>query len=155
MTTAAARTIIKDTGVEGAWIEKKTVAGSSIKPGTFVRRTADDELAVVNSQGIDLPTVLVIEDKFQGDFTKGGGVDVAYAAGAPARAEYCPPGALRYARVPTGQTLVVGDRMIFNNAGLLVLSPGVGTTPVPAKIVATSEQAGTTSGEQLWLVRIA
>ncbi len=153
MTTALANTIIKDTGVEGAMIERPTVSGSSIKPGTFVLRNSSNELAVVSTQGIAVPTLLVIEDKFQGDGSTGG-TDVAYAAGAPARAEYCPPGALRYARVPNGVTLAIGDRLMFNNAGLLVLATGHGTTPVP-KVVAIAEEAGTTSGEQLMLVRIA
>lgn len=149
MTTAAARTIIKNTEVEGVMIEKPTASGTSIKPGTFVLRTSADELNVVNSQGADLPTLLVIEDKFQGSGSNGG-VDVAWAAGAPARAEYCPSGALRYARVPNGVTLAIGDALIYNNAGLLIK-----TTGTPAKIVATAEEAGTTSGEQLMLVRIA
>jgi hypothetical protein len=153
MTTALANTIIKDTGVEGPMIERPTVSGSSIKPGTFVLRNSANELAVVNTQGIEVPTLLVIEDKFQGDGSTGG-VDVAYAAGAPARAEYSPAGALRYARVPNGVTLAIGDRLMVNNAGLLVLASGHGTTPVP-KVFATAEEAGTTSGEQLMLVRIA
>ncbi len=154
MTTANARTIIKNTEVEGVMIEKPTASGTSIKPGTFVARTSADELTPVATQGLSVPTLLVIEDKFQGDVTSGGGVDTAYAAGAPARAEYCPPGALRYARVPTGVTLAIGDRLMVNNAGLLVAATGIGTTPVP-KVFATAEEAGTTSGEQLMLVRIA
>lgn len=150
MTTANARTIIKNTELEGVMIEKPTASGTSIKPGTFVIRTSADELNVVATQGADWPTLLVIEDKFQGDASSGGGVDVAYAAGAPARAEYCPSGALRYARVPTGVTLAIGDALIYNNAGLLIK-----TTGSPLKLVATAEEAGTTSGEQLMLVRIA
>jgi hypothetical protein len=153
MTTANARTIIKNTEVEGPMIEKPTASGTSIKPGTFVARTSADELTPVATQGLSVPTLLVIEDKFQGDGSTGG-VDVAYAAGAPARAEYSPAGALRYARVPTGVTLAIGDRLMVNNAGLLVAATGIGTTPVP-KVFATAEEAGTTSGEQLMLVRIA
>jgi hypothetical protein len=149
MALADARTIRKDTWY-GPEVERKTASGTTLKPGTFVRITAADEFNVVNVQGADLPTLLLLEDTFQGDFTTGGGVDKVYAVGAPARAEYPMSGSLRYARVPTGINFDIGDALIFNNAGLLIK-----TTGTPAKVVATAAEDITTSAEDLILVRIA
>jgi hypothetical protein len=149
MALAAANTIRKDT-FYGPEVERVTASGTSMKPGTFVRLTAANEFNVVNTQGVDLPTLLLLEDTFQGDVTTGGGVDRAYAAGVPARAEYPPSGALRYARVPTGINFDIGDALIFNNAGFLIK-----TTGTPSKVVATAAEDITTSAEDLILVRIA
>jgi hypothetical protein len=150
MTTAAARTIIKDTGFEGPVIERVTASGTSIKPGHLLRITSANEFNVFATQGGDAPTLIALENNLAGDHESGGGVDKAYAAGEVCFAEFPPAGALRYARVPNGQTLVIGDAMIFNNAGQLIK-----TTGSPLKVVAWAEEAITTSGEQLVLVRIA
>lgn len=150
MALAAANTIIKDTGIEGAHIERNTASGTSIKPGTFLRVTSANEFNVQNVAGSDAPVLLMLENKFVGDHTTGGGVDVAYGAGTQARAEYCLPGSLRYARVPSGQTLVIGDDMVYNNAGFLIK-----TTGSPLRVVARCEEAITTAAEDLVLVRIA
>lgn len=149
MALAAANTIRKDT-FYGPEVERVTASGTSLKPGTFVRITSANEFAVVNTQGADLPTLLLLEDTFQGDATSTGGVDRAYAAGAPARAEFGVPGSLRYARVPTGINFDIGDALIFNNAGLLIK-----TTGTPSKVVAVAAEDITTSTEDLILVRIA
>ena len=148
MTTAAARTILKDVHV-GPQIERLTNTGTSLKPGTFVDRNSSDKFIAVATQGADVPTCFLIEDKYKGDGSTGG-VDVAYTADTPAVAEYPPAGALRYARVPDGTVTVIGSKLIFNNAGLLIV-----TTGSPLKVVATAEEALTASGEQLILVRIA
>jgi hypothetical protein len=149
MTTAAARKIAKDT-FEGPRVERKIHTGTTLKPGHFV---------IFNSAGSFIPQAtsgggdaiqLLLEDKYQGDATAGGGVDKVYTVGDMAEAEYPAPGALRYVRVATGQTLVLGDQLIFNGAAALIK-----TTGTPVRIIATSEEAITTSGEQLVLVRIA
>jgi hypothetical protein len=151
MTIALANTIIKDTGFEGPMLERNTASGTSMRPGTFVRITNANEFNVQNVQGADVPTLLLIEDKCQGDHTTGGGVQAVYAAGSPARAEFPPAGALRYARIPSGQTLALGDSLIFNNAGFLIR-----TTGTPAKVVAWAEEVVTNNAaEELVLVRIA
>lgn len=157
MATADARKIRKDIGFEGPDIEKRILSAGTtplpMKPGHLVRLTSDDEFVLQNQQGKFVPTILLLEDKFQGDHTSGGGVDKTYAQGDPARAEFPPAGALRYVRVANGQTLVKGDELVFNGTGQLVKIAG--TTTAPVKIVANSEEAITTSGEQLVLVRIA
>ena len=148
MTTAAANTIVKD-GHIGVQIERPTHTGSTIKPGHFVTVNSAGAFAVVGTQGADVATLLVLEDKYQGDGSVGG-VDQVYAVGAPAVAEFPPAGALRYARVPNGTVTVLGSQLIFNNAGQLIV-----TTGSPLKVVAFAEEALTASGEQLILVRIA
>jgi len=149
MTTALARKIAKDT-FEGPRLERKIASGQTIKPGHLVRFTSAGELSVQNTAGGQAPAVLVLEDKYQGDHTAGGGVDKVYTAGDPAEVEYVQPGFLRYVRVPNGTVLVLGDELVYNNAGQLIK-----TTGSPLKIVATSEEALTASGEQLVLVRFA
>ena len=141
MTTALANKIQKDL-MEGAQIERYTASGTTIKPGHCLLVTSANEFNVVATQGADRPLLLAIENKFAGDATDGGGTDKVYAAGTTCFAEYCLPGSLRYVRVPTGQTLVLGDALIFNGAGQLIK-----TTGSPLKVVAYSEEAGTTSGD--------
>jgi hypothetical protein len=149
MTTALARKIAKDT-FEGPRVERKIASGQSIKPGHLVRVTSAGELTVQATAGSDAPALLVLEDKYQGDHTAGGGVDKVYTAGSPAEAEYVQPGFLRYVRVPNGTVLEFGDDLVYNNAGQLIK-----TTGSPLRVVATSEEALTASGEQLVLVRFA
>jgi hypothetical protein len=150
MVTTAARCIQKDNH-EGVRIEKNIATGvSTLKPGHFVLVTSANKFNVQATSGGQDPTILLVDDKFQGDPVSGGGVDKAYTADNPAFAEFPPPGALRYVRVATGQTLVKGDQLIFNGAAALIK-----TTGTPSKIVAISEEAVTTSGEQLVLARIA
>ena len=148
MTTALANTIIKD-GHVGPQIERLTQT-NTIRPGHFVAVNSSNNVALVGTQGADVATLLVVEDRYQGDGSLGG-VDVPYALNAPAVCEYPPAGALRYARVPNGTTTVLGTALIFNNAGQLIP-----TTGSPLKVVAHAEEAITSaSGEQLILVRIA
>ena len=149
MTTALARKIAKDT-FEGPRIERLTASASTIKPGHFVKVTSANEFTVQATSGGGDAILLVLEDKYQGDATAGGGVDKVYTAQMPAEAEYPPSGALRYVRVATSQTLVVGDQLIYNGAGALIK-----TTGTPSRIVATAEEAITTASEQLVLARIA
>ena len=150
MTTAAARCIQKDIH-EGVRIERNVATGvSTLKPGHFVVITSADKFNVQATSGGQDPTILLVDDKFQGDPVSGGGVDKAYTADNPAFAEFPPPGALRYVRVATGQTLVKGSQLIYNGAAALIL-----TTGSPDKIVAISQEAITTSGEQLVLAFIA
>jgi len=151
MATADARKIQKDS-MEGAHIERYTASGTTIKPGHCLLVTSADEFNIVATAGANRPVLLALENKFSGDHTSGGGVDKVYAAGTTAFAEYCLPGSLRYVRVPDGQVLVRGDALVYNNAGQMVKQTG---TPIPDKIPAYSEEAITTSGEQLVLVRIA
>jgi hypothetical protein len=149
MTTALARKIAKDT-FEGPRLERKTASGTTLKPGHLLRLTSADEWNVQATSGGQGPVILLLEDKYQGDATAGGGVDDVYTAGDTAEAEYPPVGSLRYVRVATSQTLVLGDELIFNGAGALIK-----TTGTPSRIVATSAEAITTASEQLVLVRIA
>ena len=149
MTTALARKIAKDT-FEGVRVERNIASGHSIKPGHLVKVTSAGEWTVQATAGSDAPPMLVLEDKYQGDATTGGGVDKVYTAGTPAEVEYPPSGALRYVRVPDATVLVKGDDLVYNNAGQLIK-----TTGSPLRVVATSEEALTASGEQLVLVRFA
>lgn len=149
MTTALANKIQKDL-MEGAQIERNIASGQSIKPGHCLLLTSANEFSVVATQGVDRPLLIALENKYAGDATEGGGTDKAYAASTTCFAEYAPPGSVRYVRVPTGQTLVLDDALIFNGAGQLIK-----TTGTPAKVVAYAMEAGTTSGEQLMLVRVA
>lgn len=149
MTTALARKIAKDTW-DGPRVEKVTASGTTIKPGHFVKVTSAGEINVQATSGGGDAIMLVLEDKYQGDATTGGGVDKVYAAGVPAEVEYARAGSLRYVRVATSQTLVVGDQLIYNGAGALIK-----TTGTPVRIVAICEEAITTASEQLVLARIA
>lgn len=149
MTTAAANKIQKDL-MEGAQIERITASGTTIKPGHCLLVTSANEFNVQATAGADRPLLLALENKFCGDATDGGGTDKVYAAGTSCFAEYCLPGSLRYVRVATTQTLVIGDAMVYNTAGQLIK-----TTGSPLKVVAYSEEAITTASEQLVLVRVA
>jgi hypothetical protein len=149
MTTALARKIQKDT-FEGPRVERTIASGQTLKPGHFVIINSSGQFTVQATSGGQDAVQLILEDKWQGDATAGGGVDKAYTAGNTAEAEYPLPGSLRYVRVATSQTIVVGDQLIFNGAGALIK-----TTGTPSRIVATSEEAITTASEQLVLVRIA
>jgi hypothetical protein len=149
MTTAAARKIQKDL-MEGAQIERNTASGTSIKPGHCLILNSSNEFALQATAGADQPLLVALESKFVGDATTGGGVDKVYAASTQATAEYAPSGSLRYVRVPTSQTLVIGDAMVYNNAGLLIK-----TTGSPLKVVAYCQEAITTAAEELVLVRVA
>jgi len=148
MTTALANTIIKD-GHVGVQMERATASASTIKPGHFVTVNSSNAFAVVGTQGVDVATLLVLEDKHRGSGSVGG-TDQVYAVGDMAVAEFPPAGSLRYARVPSGTVTVLGSQLIFNNAGQLIV-----TTGSPLKVVAFAEEALTASGEQLILVRIA
>jgi hypothetical protein len=148
MTTALANTIIKD-GHVGPQIERVTHSGTTLKPGHLVDINSSNAFVPVGTQGADFPTCLLVEDRYQGDGSVGG-VDQVYAVGAPAVAEFPPAGALRYVRVPNGTVTALGSKLIYNNAGQLIV-----TTGSPLKVVAIAEEALTASGEQLILVRIA
>jgi hypothetical protein len=149
MTTAAANKIQKDL-MEGAHIERLTASGTTIKPGHCLILNSANAFTVQATAGADAPLLLAIESKFAGDSTDGGGTDKVYAAGTTAFAEFCLPGSLRYVRVPASQTLVIGDAMVYNNAGQLIK-----TTGSPLKVVATCVEAITTAAEELVLVRVA
>ena len=154
MALAAANTILKDSfGLDVPDVERPVSAGTTtapLKPGNLVRVLSSGSYDLQSTAIGQAATILLCEDKFQGDATTGGGVDKIYASGARARAVHPMPGMLGYVRVPTSQTLVVGDEMMYNNAGQLVKASGS-----PLKIVAISEEAITTTAEDLVLVRFA
>jgi hypothetical protein len=154
MALASANTIMKDSfGLDVPDVERVISTGTTaapLKPGNLVKVLSSGQFDLQSTAIGQSPAVLLIEDKFQGDHTTGAGVDKIYASGARARAVYPQPGMLAYVRVPTSQTLVIGDEMMYNNAGQLVKASGS-----PLKIVAVSEEAITTSAEDLVLVRFA
>lgn len=154
MAIASANTIMKDSfGLDVPDIERVISTGTTaapLKPGCFVKVLSSGQFDLQSTAIGQAATILLIEDKFQGDHTTGGGVTKTYASGDRARAVFPQPGMTAYVRVPTSQTLVVGDEMMYNNAGQLVKASGS-----PLKIVAISEEAITTSAEDLVLVRFA
>jgi len=154
MAIASANTIMKDSfGLDVPDVERVVSTGTTsapLKPGNFVKVLSSGQFDLQNTALGQGATAVLIEDKFQGDHTTGGGVDKIYASGARARAVYPQPGMLAYVRVPASQTLVVGDDMMYNNAGQVVKASGS-----PLKIVAVSEEAITTTTEDLVLVRFA
>lgn len=143
MTTALARTIHLN-GDLGHKAELVVASGQTIKPGYLVQLTSAGEATVhATAGGFGLP-LLVHEDEYQGDATTTGGVAVAYTAGTPCFAHYCPPGSLKYVALKASENVAVGDALISAGDGTLKK-----TTGSPTQVFAFAEEASNTGSIQL------
>lgn len=145
MTTAAARTIILD-GMVGR--KEERLVAATPKPGALVMLNSSGKWAVHGTSGGAGASALLLEDRYQGDHTTGGGVDKAYVADNPAEVEYVLPGSLRYARLKANENVALGDHLISGGDGTLIK-----TTGSPAKVFAVCEEASNSASEQLIKVR--
>jgi hypothetical protein len=130
-------------------IEGKAVA--AIAPGTLLKRTAAG-LDANNIAAIIFGEQLIVADK---DQQRSKSVDVAWTINENMVAIAPRPGEFINILIATGQTLIVGDPLARNGAGLgkLAVTPAtVGATS--EEIFGFSEEALTTSGTTLVRVRI-
>ncbi len=125
-------------------IEGKAIAATL--PGTLVT-TGSSGIAISADAATVFGTLPLFADK---DQQRTRSVDVSWAIDENMVAIQARSGEFFNVLVATAQTLVVGDPLVSNGAGLLTKGTGANTQHV----VCNSDEALTTSGTELVLVRI-
>ncbi|MFN9411848.1 MAG: hypothetical protein ACK57V_05635 [Pirellula sp.] len=122
MATADVNTIKLDS-VQG--VEVTGVAGAAgILPGMLVRPTAVSGVrptfAVHNVAGGNGVLFLVLENRYYGDATSGGGVATAWTNGSDMEVEIPQPGSLRAFLLKASENVAIGDLLVSGGDGTFV-----------------------------------
>lgn len=103
-------------------------ADAAITPGMRLDLNSDNELAFAATQGLLGPVWIALEN-----FLAGKNRTQAYAAGENVIAFQARPGDQLYVLVLASETIVIGTRLITNNAGKYIATTG---TPAQTDFVA-------------------
>ncbi len=122
MATADVQTIKLDS-VQG--VEVTGVAGAAgILPGMLVRPTGGTAVrptfVVHNVAGGNGPMYLVLENRYFGDATSGGGVTYAWTNGSDMEVEVPVPGSLRACLLRASENVAIGDLLVSGGDGTFI-----------------------------------
>lgn len=155
MATADVNTIKLDS-VQG--VEVTGVAGASgILPGMLVRPTGGTAVrpsfAVHNVAGGNGVMFLVLENRYYGDATSGGGVTAAWTNGSDIEVEIPQPGSLRAVLLKASENVAIGDLLVSGGDGTFIKATAF-SSGNPFKYYAQVLEASNVASNQLIRARV-
>lgn len=155
MTTANIQTIQLDS-VQGVEVTG-TTAASGILPGMLVRPTAVSGVrptfAVHNVAGGNGVFFLVLENRYYGDATTGGGVATAWSDASDIEVEIPMPGSLRAVLLKASENVAVGDLLVSGGDGTFIKATAF-SSGNPYRYFAQVLEASNTGSNQLIRARV-
>lgn len=155
MTTANINTIQLDS-VQG--VEVTGVTGAAgILPGMLVKPTAVSGVrptfVVHDVAGGNGVFFLVLENRYYGDATSGGGVATAWANGSDIEVEIPTPGALRGVLLKASENVAIGDLLVSGGDGTFIKATAF-SSGNPYRYFAQVMEASNTGTAQLIRARV-
>lgn len=155
MATADVQTIKLDS-VQGVEVTGVTAA-SGILPGMLVRPTGGTAVrptfAVHNVAGGNGVMFLVLENRYYGDATSGGGVTYAWANGSDIEVEIPPSGSLRAVLLKASENVAIGDLLVSGGDGTFIKATAF-SSGNPFKYYAQVLEASNVGSNQLIRARV-